>query len=84
LDVLVFRWRPLYKARLSLRSSLTALADYVDSIVVLFLSLPVVVMWGFTIVALLKVGWVVLQRVVLLFFPPLTTWLRRSAQSQVR
>jgi len=82
--VLVFRWRPLYKARLSLRSSLTALADYVDSIVVLFLSLPVVVMWGFTIVALLKVGWVVLQRVVLLFFPPLTTWLRRSAQSRAR
>jgi hypothetical protein len=81
-QVFGIRWRPLYKAKLSVRSALTALADYVDSIVELFLNLPVVVMWGFTIVALLKVGWIVLRRVVLLFFPGLTTWLHRRVQSQ--
>ena len=81
-QVFGIRWRPLYKAKLSLRSALTALADYVDSIVELFLNLPVVVMWGFTIVALIKVGWIVLRRVVLLLFPGLTTWLHRRVQSQ--
>lgn len=81
-QVFGIRWRPLYKAKLSLRSALTALADYVDSIVELLLNLPAVVMWGFTIVALLKVGWIVLRRVVLLFFPGLTAWLRRRVQSQ--
>jgi len=81
-QVFGIRWRPLYKAKLSLRSALTALADYVDSIVELFLNLPVVVMWGFTIVALLKVGWILLRRVVLLLFPGLTTWLHRRVQSQ--
>ena len=47
-----------------------------------FLNLPLVVIWGFTIVALLKVGWMVLRRIVLLFFPGLTTWLRRPVKSQ--
>jgi hypothetical protein len=48
--------------------------------VALFLNLPVIAMWVFTIVALLKVGWLMLRRTVLLFFPGLTIWSRRPAQ----
>ena len=75
-------WRPLYEAKLSLRGALVGMADYADSMVALFLNLPVVVIWGFTIVALLKVGWMVLRRIVLMFFPGLTTWLRPPVKSQ--
>jgi hypothetical protein len=75
-------WRPLYEAKLSLRGALVGMADYADAMVALFLNLPVVVIWGFTIVALLKVGWMVLRRIVLLFFPGLTTWLRRPVKVQ--
>jgi len=76
------RWRPLYKAKLSLRGALSAMADYSDSIVELFLNLPVLAMWGFTIVALLKVGWIVLRRTLLLFFPGLAPWLLRPVESR--
>jgi hypothetical protein len=75
-------WQPLYEAKLSLRGALVGMADYADSMVALFLNLPVVVIWGFTIVALLKFGLMGLRRVVLLFFPELTTWLKRSVKSQ--
>jgi hypothetical protein len=75
-------WRPLYEAKLSLRGALVGMADYADSMVALFLNLPVVVIWSFTIVALLKVGWMVLRRIVLMFFPGLTTWLHRPVKSQ--
>jgi hypothetical protein len=81
-QVFGIRWRPLYKAKLSLRGALSAMADYGDSIVELFLNFPVIAMWCFTIVALLKVGWIVLRRILLLFFPALATWLRRPVQSQ--
>jgi hypothetical protein len=83
-DAQVFgiRWRPLYKAKLSVRGALSAVADYGDSMVELFVNLPVIAIWGFTILALLKVGWMLLRRIVLLFFPALGTWLRRPAQSQ--
>ena len=83
-DAQVFgiHWRPLYKAKLSLRGALSALFDYTDSIVELFLNLPVIALWGFTIVALMKVAWIVLRRIVLLFFPGAATWLRRPVQSQ--
>ena len=81
-QVFGINWRPLYKAKLSLRDALSAMADYGDSIVELFLNFPVIAMWGFTIVALLKVGWIVLRRILLLFFPGLAAWLRRPAQSQ--
>jgi hypothetical protein len=81
-QVFGIRWRPLYKAKLSLRSALSAMADYGDSVVELFLNVPVIAMWGFTIVALLKVGWIVLRRILLLFFPALATWVRRPVESQ--
>lgn len=81
-QVFGIHWRPLYEAKLSLRGALFAVADYADSMMAVLLNLPVIVMWGFTIVALLKVGWMVLRRIVLLFFPELTTWLRRPVKSQ--
>ena len=81
-QVFGIRWRPLYKANLALRGALSAMADYGDSMVELFLNFPVLAMWGFTVVALLKVGWMLLRRIVLLFFPGLATWLRRPVQLQ--
>ena len=75
------RWRPLYKAKLSLRGALSSVADYGDSMVELLVNVPVIAIWGFTILALLKVGWIVLRRIVLLFFPSLGTWLRRPMQT---
>src|SRR5713101_890189 len=80
-QVFGIRWRPLYKAKLSLRSALSAVADYGDSMVELLVNLPVIAIWGFTILALLKVGWLVLRRIVLTFFPSLGTWLRRPIQT---
>ena len=80
-QVFGIRWRPLYKAKLSLRGALSSVADYGDSMVELFVNLPVIAMWGFTILALLKVGWIVLRSIVLLFFPSLGTWLRRPMQA---
>jgi hypothetical protein len=77
------RWRPLYKAKLSLREALSGMADYGDSMVELFLNLPVIAIWTVTVLALLKVGWLVLRRIVLLFFPGLAKWLRRPALPQV-
>jgi hypothetical protein len=76
------RWRPLYKAKLSLRGALSEMADYGDSMVELCLNLPVVAIWTVTVLALLKVGWVALRRIVLLFFPGLGKWLRRPVQPQ--
>ena len=80
-QVFGIRWRPLYKAKLSLRSALSSVSDYGDSMVELVINLPVIAIWGFTILALLKVGWIVLRRIVLLFFPSLGTWLRRPTQA---
>jgi hypothetical protein len=81
-QVLGIRWRPLYKAKLSLRAALSAIADYADSMLELLLNLPIIAIWAFTVIALLKIGWMVLRRIILLFFPALGTWLRRPLQSQ--
>ena len=83
-QVFGIRWRPLYELKLSLRGALSSIADYANSMVALFLNLPVIAIWGFTIVALLKAGWLMLRRIVLLFFPRLPLWLRRPAQSQAK
>jgi hypothetical protein len=81
-QVLGIRWRPLYKAKLSLRAALSAIADYADSMLELLLNFPIIAIWAFTVIALLKIGWMVLRRMILLFFPALGTWLRRPLQSQ--
>jgi hypothetical protein len=74
-------WRPLYEAKESLRSALVGMADYANDMVALFLDLPLVIIWGFTIIALLKAGWIIFGWIVLLFFPGFI-WLRRSPKPE--
>ncbi len=68
-QVFGIHWRPLCQVKLALRAALSEIADYTNSMVGLILNLPVIAMWGFTIVGLLKLGWLILRRIVLLFFP---------------
>jgi hypothetical protein len=75
-------WRPLYEARVSLRGAFAGMADYADDMVALFLNLPVISIWGLTIVALLKIGWMILRSTARLFFPGSTLWLQRLVQSR--
>jgi hypothetical protein len=75
-------WRPLYQAKVSLRGALRGLADYADDMVALFLNLPVIAIWMLTIMALIKIGWMVLRTTTRIFFPESTIWLRRLAQSR--
>ena len=75
-------WRPLYEAKVSLRGALAGMTDYADDMVTLFLNLPVIFIWGLTIVALIKIGWMVLRSTARVFFPGSTIWLRRLAQSR--
>jgi hypothetical protein len=81
-QVFGMHWRPLYEAKVSLRGALGGMADYADDMVALFLNLPVVAIWVLTIVALIKIGWMVLRSVVRVFFPGPTIWLRRLVQSR--
>jgi hypothetical protein len=73
-------WRPLYDAKVSLRGALAGMADYADDMVALFLNVPVIAIWVLTIVALIKIGWMLLRGTVRLFFPGSTIWLRRVVQ----
>jgi hypothetical protein len=75
-------WRPLYEVKVSLRGALGGLADYADDMVALFLNLPVIAIWMLTIMALIKIGWMVLRTAARIFFPESTIWLRRLAQSR--
>ena len=77
-----FHWRPLYEAKVALRGAFAGMADYVDDMVALFLNLPIIAIWMLTIVALIKLGWVVLRSIARLFFPGSTIWLRRLVQSR--
>lgn len=79
-QVFGIRWRPLYEAKLSLRDALSAMSNYADSMLALLLHIPVIALWGFTLIALLKVGWIALRRILLLFFPKLPIWSRSPAQ----
>jgi hypothetical protein len=73
-------WRPLYDAKVSLRGALAGMADYADDMIALFLNIPVIAIWVLTIVALIKVGWMLLRGTVRAFFPGSTIWLRRVVQ----
>jgi Domain of unknown function (DUF4349) len=75
-------WRPLYEAKVSLRGALGGMADYADDMVALFMNLPVIAIWGLTIVALIKIGWLALRSTARVFFPGSTLWLRRLVQSR--
>jgi hypothetical protein len=77
-----FHWRPLYEAKVALRGAFAGMADYVDAMVALFVNLPVIAIWGLTIVALIKIGWMALRAAARVFFPESTIWLRRLVQSR--
>jgi hypothetical protein len=74
-------WRPLRQAKESLRIALVEMADYANEMVALIMEIPLLVIWGFTIIALVKAGWIVFRWIALLFFPGFT-WLRCSPKTQ--
>jgi Domain of unknown function (DUF4349) len=78
-------WRPLYEAKVSLRGALAGMADYADDMVELFLNVPVIAIWVLTIVALIKIGWMLLRGTVRVFFPGSTNMgtARSSTQSNI-
>lgn len=74
-------WRPLYRAKMSFREALAGLTSYMDEMLALVLKLPVIVLWAVTVVALIKLGWIVFRRIVLLFFPGAPVFSREPAQT---
>jgi Domain of unknown function (DUF4349) len=81
-QVFGLHWRPLYEAKVSLWGALGGLAEYADDMLAFFLNLPLIAIWGLTIVALVKIGWMVLRSTTRVFFPGSTLWLRRLVQSR--
>jgi hypothetical protein len=75
-------WRPLYEAKVSLRAALGGMADYADDMVALFLNLPLIAIWVFTIGALIKIGSLALRSTARVFFPAAAIWLQRLVQSR--
>ncbi len=73
-------WQPVYEAKSALREALTGWTVYANAMMGLLLNLPVVVAWGFTIVLVVKAGWMMLRRIVVLFFPGMV---RRRIGEQV-
>lgn len=61
-DVKVFgiRWRPLYTAKKSLRGLVAGVANYIDWLIWFILLLPVMLLWGGSIVLLILVIWKIL------------------------
>jgi hypothetical protein len=47
--VMGITWRPLYQTKVAFRDSMQALADYCDNMVAFVLYLPVLIVWGITI-----------------------------------
>ncbi|MFH1461120.1 MAG: DUF4349 domain-containing protein [Patescibacteria group bacterium] len=61
-DVEVFgiNWRPLYVAKQALRSLISGLASYVDSMIKFVFQLPVILLWLVTIGLIALAGWRIL------------------------
>jgi hypothetical protein len=76
-------WRPLYEAKQSLRSATMGVADYFDSMIALLIHIPLVVVWTFTILAIIRVSWMAFRLMAFFFFPGLA-WLRPSPKQQLR
>jgi uncharacterized protein DUF4349 len=78
--ILAIHWRPLEEAKEDLRGALIGWADYANSMVELLLNIPVIVVWAFTIMLILKLAWMMLRKLVRLFFPGFT-WRRLGEQA---
>jgi len=64
------RWRPLYNAKVAVRDLLEGLGDWVDSVVAIFIKLPLIVLWTLTVGVILWVVWQIGRSVWLRFLKP--------------
>jgi hypothetical protein len=67
-QVLGLRWRPLYRAKLSIREAVDSLGSYGATMFSVILHFPVIALWLVTIVAFAALGWKTLRWVARLFF----------------
>ena len=70
IDTAVFglNWRPLYQLKVAARQGLDGLADYASTMVSFILYLPVLLLWGATILFFALVGWRILRWTFRTFF----------------
>lgn len=61
--VLGIYWRPLSVLRQSLRNMLRGLSGYIDAMIRLVFSLPVILLWAATVVFLIVFVWKILRRI---------------------
>jgi len=54
--VLGTRWRPLRQAKIALREMISGLADWADSVIALFINLPLILVWVVSVLALVVVA----------------------------
>ncbi len=69
-DVQVFglHWRPLYRAKLSLREAVDSLGDYGATMFEVIVHIPVILLWLVTLAAFTAVGWKLLRWAARIFF----------------
>jgi hypothetical protein len=69
-DVQVFglHWRPLYRAKLSLREAVDAIGDYSATVFEIIMHIPVILLWLVTLVAFAAIGWRLLRWIGRVFF----------------
>lgn len=67
-QVLGLRWRPLYRAKLSLREAVDSLGSYGATMFSIVLHIPVIALWLFTFFTFAAVGWGLLRWAARVFF----------------
>jgi hypothetical protein len=67
-QVLGLRWRPLYRAKLSLREAVDSLASYGATMFSIIVHIPVIALWLFTFFTFAAVGWRLLRWAARVFF----------------
>ena len=67
-QALGIRWRPLVVAKLALRDLLNGLSRYADAMIRILLTLPVIILWAATILAVGWAVWRICRRVWLKYF----------------
>lgn len=70
-DIAVFgiRWKPLYTVKSSLRGLVGGLADYIDWVIWFVLSLPLILLWGASLLFIVFIVWKGLLWIRGKFFP---------------
>ena len=71
-DVQVFglRWRPLYEVKLAFRNMLASLQGYIDSMIKVIFSLPVILLWLVTIGLIILICWKIIRWIWRRFLKP--------------